>query len=250
MRCIIVDDSLLGIKTVKAILKKYSPYVEVVGSAQSSQEAYALFVAEKPDLVLLDIEMPGGNGFSFLEMVQPLGIPFQVIFITAFNQYAIKAIKFCALDYILKPVDAHELAASIAKAKDNMTDVRFLERYQNLIDNRQASDKDHQKLAIPTSQGYLFLPIKTILRCEGDGNYIRIFTREGKVILATKRLKEVEDLLGQHRFLRIHRSHLVNLDYVVQYHRGEGGIVQMTDGTEINVARSRKDILLSMLKAS
>ncbi|MFK7923748.1 MAG: LytR/AlgR family response regulator transcription factor [Bacteroidia bacterium] len=249
MRTIIVEDSVLGVRTLQALIKRYCPHIEVIGTAMSVDEALSLIVKVRPDLILLDIEMPGGDGFSLLEMAQPLGIPFQVIFITAFNQYAIKAIKFSALDYLLKPVDGQELTAAIAKARKNYDNSRFREHYQNLIENFLVPEKESQKLAIPTQEGFRFIPINTIIRCESEGNYIWVFTKDGNSILATRLLKDVEDLLETHRFMRIHRSHLINLDYVLQYQRGDGGIVKLTDGTELSVSRARKDALLNMLKA-
>jgi len=249
MRTLIVDDSALGVRTLQAIIKKYCPQVEVIGTANNIAQAFPLVVQLRPELILLDIEMPGGDGFSLLEKLRPLDLPIQVIFVTAFNQYAIKAIKFSALDYILKPVDSQELVEAVVKAEKNLTDEKFKKRYLGLIDNFLVQEKELHKLAIPTHQGYQFIPIEAIMRCESEGNYIRVFTRDGLSILATRLLKEVEDLLESHRFMRIHRSHLINLDYVLQYQRGDGGIVKLTDGTELSVSRSRKDALLNVLKA-
>lgn len=249
MRAILVDDSPRGLKTLQALLSKFCPQVEVVGTAGSVAEAFPLLVNERPDLIFLDIEMPGGNGFELLEKAQPLNIPFQVIFVTAFNQYALKAIKFSALDYLLKPVDHQELISAVAKAEQSLTKETFQQRYLTFLENYRSEDKDLQKLALPTHQGYKFIPIQEIIRCEGDGNYIRVYLLEGRPILASRRLKEVEDLLDNYRFLRIHRSHLINLRFVQQYQRGEGGIVKMVDGSELNVSRSRKEALLASLRA-
>ena len=124
-----------------------------------------------------------------------------------------------------------------------------MQHYAHFVENFKSSDNSRQKLALPTNQGYEFIPISNIIRCEGDGNYIRVFLTEGRPILASRRLKEIEDLLDKHRFFRIHRSHLINLDFIQKYQRGEGGIVKMTDGSELNVSRSRKESLLAVLKA-
>ncbi|MEL6588698.1 MAG: LytTR family DNA-binding domain-containing protein [Bacteroidota bacterium] len=250
MRSIVVDDSLLGIEIVVEMIKQYELDLEVVGTAQSVDQAFDLVIDQQPELILLDIEMPGGDGFSLLEKIAPLKIPLQVIFITAFDQYAIKAFRFCAVDYLLKPIEEQDLRAAIAKARKNLHDSRFRERYQHLVNNHQTKDKNLQKLAVPTIEGYHFVAIQKIVRCESEGNYIRIFTQDEKNIFATRRLKDIEDLLIQHRFVRIHRSHLINLDYLVHYQRGKGGRVRMSDGTELNVARSRKEELLNMLGAN
>ncbi|MEO0471995.1 MAG: LytTR family DNA-binding domain-containing protein [Bacteroidota bacterium] len=247
LKTLIVDDSAASIRTLKNLIARFCPDLDVIGEAGSVKEALGLLIEHKPDLVFLDIEMPEENGFGLIEKGNKLALDFDVIFTTAFHEYALKAIKFSALDYLVKPIDFEELVAAVQKARKNLLERNASQRYLHLIQNLRQTNL--QKLALPTQNGFQFIPIDSISHCQSEGNYIRIYQQDGSEILATRLLKEVEDLLPGETFFRIHRSSLINLDCVKQYHRGEGGTIQMLNGKELSVSRARKEPLLARLKA-
>src|SRR5579863_1272773 len=242
IRSILVDDEVNSLDALAILLNEYCPQVEVVARSASPQLALDLIRQLSPDLLFLDIEMPGCNGF---ELLAKLGaIPFQVIFTSGHDQYGIKAIKFSALDYILKPIDPQELVAAVNKVQVQ----RHLptpEQYELLLSQIHHRDLRLNKLAIPTNDGYVLLSVDQIVFCEANDNYTHFRLKGGKNIAACRTLKEVEEQLSEFPFLiRVHHSYLVNLNEVLRYVRGEGGYLVMNDGTSINVSRSRKEPLL------
>ncbi len=174
-------------------------------------------------------------------------ITFDVIFLTAFDQYAIKAIKFSALDYLLKPVDEEELIAAVKKVENNYIRRTHNSAVANLLNNTKKIT-DNPKIGLTTSDGLDFIEIKTIMRCEADGKYTTVFLAEGKKLLVSKNLKEFEELLNEFNFFRIHHSHLVNLDYIKKYQSGRGGYVIMIDGSTITVSQRKKEEFMSNLR--
>ncbi|MBS1765234.1 MAG: response regulator transcription factor [Bacteroidetes bacterium] len=245
LQTLIVDDEKRGRELLKMILTTNCPEVKIIGEAANIKEAQQLIVQHEPDLVLLDIEMPGGSGFDLLTKFDEIN--FEIIFITAFDKYAIKAIKFSAMDYILKPVDEEELVKAIKRAEENYNRKSNKERAGNLVSNAQ-KPVPHQKIGLTSGEGLEFIEIKNILRCEADGKYTSVFLTDGKKLLVSKNLKEFEDLLTENNFFRIHHSHLVNLDYIKKYQSGRGGYVVMSDGSTITVSQRKKDDFLSSLK--
>lgn len=245
LQTLLVDDEKRGRELLKMILATNCPEVKVIGEASNIKEAHALILQMEPDLVLLDIEMPGGTGFDLLSKFEE--VTFDVIFITAFDKYAIKAIKFSAMDYLLKPVDEEELISAIKRAEHNQNKKANKERVKNLVSNVRKSS-DNQKIGLTSGEGLEFIEIKHILRCEADGKYTSVFLHDGKKLLVSKNLKEFEDLLTDYNFFRIHHSHLVNLDYIKKYQSGRGGYVVMSDGSTITVSQRKKDDFLSSLK--
>lgn len=245
LQTLIVDDEKRGRELLKMILATNCPEVKVIGEASNTKEAYQMILQSEPDLVLLDIEMPGGTGFDLLSKFDEVN--FDVIFITAFDQYAIKAIKFSAMDYILKPVDEEELIKAIKRAEENRNRKNNKEKVNTLISNVQKSS-NHQKIGLTSGEGLEFIEIKNILRCEADGKYTSVFLTDGKKLLVSKNLKEFEDLLTEYNFFRTHHSHLVNLDCIKKYQSGRGGYVVMSDGSTITVSQRKKDDFLSSLK--
>jgi two-component system LytT family response regulator len=213
-----------------------------VDQAGSVDQAVEVIRLHNPDLVFLDVEMPRGSGFELLKrMDRP---SFKTIFVTAHNHYAIKAIKFSAADYLLKPVDVDELIASIGQIRSNVGD--WPARYQNL-----AETIDHQKLsrlAVPVKDGFAFISPDEIIRLQADGSYTHIFTCNDKYT-ASRNIKEYEDLLQDRGFFRAHHSHLINLSHVRNFSRTEGYSVVMSDGSVVEVARRKKDQFLQLMSA-
>jgi two-component system, LytTR family, response regulator len=236
---IIVDDEPGNIITLQELLKAYCPGVLVEGTAQDPIQGYNLIQEVKPELVFLDIEMPYGNAFDLLDKLLP--ISFEVIFITAFNDYAIKAFKYAALDYLLKPVNIEELKAAVNRAEERLRHKNVNGRINLLLDNMRSESTGLQKIGLPTTEGLLFEDIDTITHLEADGSYTKVFINGGKPLLVSKNLKEYEDILPPALFCRVHHSHIVNLRYVKKYYKGRGGYIELQDGTSIEVSARKKD---------
>lgn len=245
LRTIIVEDIPKSQAALQQMLEMYCPRVQIIGLASSVGEAVELIKRTEPQLVMLDIELRQGNGFELLEKLNH--IPFEVIFTTAYGHYALKAIKFSALDYLLKPISIKELIQAVDKAAERIQTQELRMRYDVMLENLREPRQRLQNLAVPTVNGYEMVQVETVTRCEGDEGYTQLMIQEGRPIMTTRRLKEWEELLDEHNFFRIHRSHLVNLSFVKRYARGSGGYVEMTDGTEILVSRRRKDAFLRRL---
>ena len=208
------------------------------------REKKALVSIEKyqPDLVFLDIEMPVMNGFELLE--QFTEIPFSVIFTTSYDQYAIKAIRFSALDYLLKPIDPKELIIAVHKP-GTYKNPPTSEQLKMLMDQLHHKENGFTKIAVPTAEGFELIPADQLIRCEADDNYTHLFLKNKNKIIACRTLKEMEEQLHDFNyFLRVHHSYIVNLNEVTKYIRGEGGYLVMSDGSTVNVSRSRKEALL------
>ena len=243
VKTIIIDDEEDGRLVLASLLKLYCPKVEVLGMFSSASEGIKGIEEIKPDLIFLDIDMPIMNGFSMLEKLA--SIDFAVIFVTAYNHYAIKAIKFSALDYLLKPIDEKELTMAVNKCIQER-DSKENERLSFFIKNQKNDIQALTQMALPIRDGYIFANVNDIVRCEGDGNYTLVLFQNGEKQLVSKTLKEFETNLAHHNFVRIHKSHLINLKYVKKYTRGEGGSVLLTDNTEIEVSRRSKEAFLKL----
>jgi two-component system LytT family response regulator len=241
IKAILVDDEMHCLDTLSILLKDYCPEVQILDRCRSAKAALEVIEKFKPALVFLDIEMPAMNGFEMLEQFQE--IPFAVIFTTSYDQYAIKAIHFSALDYLLKPIDPKELVAAVHKVQ-NQKNLPSAEQYRMLMDQVQHKE-GFKKIAVPTSDGFELIPEDQILRCEADDNYTHIFLKNKNKIVACRTLKEVEEQLQSFsHFVRVHHSYLVNMNEITKYVRGEGGYVIMSDGSSVNVSRSRKEALM------
>ena len=243
LKAIIVDDEPDCCETLSMLLERYCPEVAVTAVCSSGAAALLTIPEQKPQLVFLDIEMPHMNGFQLLEQLP--AIDFELVFTTSYDQYAIKAIRFSALDYLLKPVDREELRQAVQKV---------VKRQQPPLPQQLEIllQKLHQpatsKIAIPTMEGLQMIPVASIITCKSDSNYTTLYLKGKQKITASRTLKEVEEMLEGLSFLRVHQSHLVNLDEVGKYVRGEGGYLVMSDGSAVDVARSRKDLLLQKLQ--
>ena len=242
IKAILVDDELHGLETLSILLADYCPGVKVMEKCSSAKKALEAINKIKPDLVFLDIEMPIMNGFELLEQFDQ--IPFSVIFTTSYDQYAIKAIRFSALDYLLKPVDPKELIVAVNKV-NNKKHTPTNEQLQMLMNQLQHKESKFTKVAVPTSEGFELIPADNVIRCEADDNYTHLYLKNKTKIIASRTLKEMEEQLKDFPyFLRVHHSYIVNLNEVVKYVRGEGGYLVMTDESTVNVSRSRKESLM------
>ncbi|MGD1846391.1 MAG: LytR/AlgR family response regulator transcription factor [Salibacteraceae bacterium] len=234
IRTLIVDDEEGARESLANIIAKYFEQIKVVGKADSAKTGYEKIIELKPDLVFLDIEMPFGNAFDLLARFDE--IDFDIIFVTAYDHYAINAIKFSALDYLLKPIDIEDLKAAITRLEKKRKDTNVDERLNVFLQNLRGSNRT-KKVAIPESDGLIFVELEKIVRCESDGNYTSITLVGGKRIIASRTLGEYEELFLHERFFRVHRSHLINLNHIKRYIKGEGGYVIMDDDSQVEVSR-------------
>jgi two-component system LytT family response regulator len=242
IKAILVDDEVHGLDTLSILLKEYCPKVQIVDRCRSAKAALEVIENLKPSLVFLDIEMPGMNGFEMLEKFEV--VPFAIIFTTSYDQYAIKAIRFSALDYLLKPIDPKELIVAVHKVQ-TQKQLPAAEQFQMLLSHVQHKETGFKKIAVPTLEGFELIPAEQVVRCEADDNYTYLYLKNKNKIVASRTLKEIEEQLQDFDFfVRVHHSYLVNLNEVTKYIRGEGGYLVMSDGATVNVSRSRKDSLM------
>jgi two-component system, LytTR family, response regulator len=241
IKAIIVDDEQHCIDALQTMLAKKCPEVTVLGGVNSVKQAKELIDEVHPDVVFLDVEMPHQNGFELLKLFDRIN--FDIIFTTAYEQYALKAIKFNALDYLLKPFSVKELQDAVQKCVSRKTAQQPEAGNSPLdifIQNMKTLHQTHKKIALPTINGLVFMPVQNIVRCESTGNYTRIFFTDKKNLMVSRPLKEFEELLTDVDFFRVHNSHLINLQQMQSYIQGEGGFALMSDGTQVEVSRRRK----------
>jgi len=240
---IIIDDEPYCCEMLSLLLQKHCPEVNVVGTCLTGMQAINEIQKKKPQLVFLDIEMPDMNGFDVLKKLYEIN--FQIIFATSYDQYAIKAIKFSALDYLLKPIDEEELKLAVKRTIQNL--LPSVSQQLEILLQKIRPSLVNSKIALPTTEGLQMVPIDTIISCSSDSNYTIFFLKGKQKIVVSRTLKEIEELLDEYSFIRVHHSYLVNLDEVKKYIRGEGGYLLMSDGSSIDVSRSKKEFLLKKL---
>lgn len=240
IHCVIIDDERMARETFKKIIDRYfKDKLQVVAEAGSVKEGVATIHKHRPDIVFLDIEMPAENGFRLFDYFEQ--IDFEVIFTTAFNQYAIKAIKYSALDYLTKPINFIDLRDALKKY-ENKADIKSKqERIDILLSNMNLGNGIKSKVALPTLTGYQMEKINDIIFCEADQNYTKIHLVSGKCIMVSKTLKHIEDLLPEELFFRIHKSFLVNLNYIKSYNRKDGHKVLLDNEVQLDVANRRTE---------
>jgi two-component system LytT family response regulator len=239
-----VDDEPYCCDTLAILLERYCPQVEVMGRYHSGAEALEPIRQRAPQLLFLDIEMPRMNGFELLEKVGEVN--FELIFTTSYDQYAIKAIRHSALDYLLKPIDREELMESLQKVEQRLR-APLPQQIDLLFQKLQAPAHAFNKIAIPTMEGLQMVPVSSIIHCASDSNYTILLLKDRQRVVASRTLKEIEELLEDYSFLRVHHSSVVTLNEVDKYVRGEGGYLVMSDGSAVNVSRSRKEGLVRRL---
>lgn len=244
IRAILIDDEITSLQNLKQKLEQFCMQVEVVAATQNPEEAITLIKNLKPDVLFLDIEMPKMSGFRMLEELGDYEA--EIIFTTAYNHYAIDAMRISAFDYLVKPVAIEELENAVKRLEvKNATHTQ--ERFRVLKESINENKSQDNKIAIPVRDGFEFVVIKNILRIESSSSYSHIFFADGKSILVTKLLKDFEELLTPYHFFRVHNSHLINLNYIKKYLRGEGGQVLMDNGELIDVSRRKKDEFMHLL---
>ena len=244
IKSIVVDDEPKSRSNLRDLVQEYCPQVEFVGEAASAGEALKLIKQHEPDLIFLDIEMPGGSGFDLLKSLNKQN--FEVIFVTAFDKYGIQAVKNCAIDYILKPIDIFELSKAVEKARAQILRKKENQRLVELVANFDRPE-DEKRIALPLSDKIEFIVINQIVRLEADGNYTRIFMDCKKEYLVCKTLKEYQEILEPYNFLRTHQSHLINCRKIAAYVKTDGGYIQMADGKSVPVSRQKKDEVLKRI---
>lgn len=246
LKTIIVDDEPNAREKLQLLLTKYcGSNVSIVALAKNATEGLAAIELHKPDLVFLDVEMPVHTGFDMLKQIPD--IHFEIIFATAHDQYAIRAIKFSALDYLLKPIDADQLQEAVLKALERRGSHAMQRQYEVLKENLGSKTKEMEQLAIPSQQGLIFIKVADLIRCEADSNYTWFFLANKQKIVSSRTLKEYEEILTDSGFVRIHSAHLINKKHLRQYIKGEGGEVVMADGTKLDVSRRRKQSVIEAL---
>lgn len=247
IRAIIVDDEDHVRENFKSIITSNFKQVKLVGEAFSVASAVEQINEKQPQLVFLDIDLLDGSGFNVLEQIKNPQIG--VIFVTAHNEFAIKAIRYNAWDYILKPIDLKELENAIEQAVRRQGQLQITKEDLNHLFENLNRSQEERKLVIHNEKSIVYLKVGEIMRCEADGHYTTFFLKNGNSMVASKTLKEYESILPQSSFFRVHKSHLINLGYVVQFSREGGDVIIMEDQSEIPVARRRKDTFLSQMRA-
>lgn len=244
IRAIIIDDEKTSRDALSGLINRYCSNIEIVEQANGYKTGVEAIHKHNPDLVFLDIQMPDGSGFQVLEDVRERN--FEVIFTTAFDQYAIKAIKYSALDYLLKPILPNDLINAIQKVEQKKNNISIDNNIRVLIENLK-SKTEPKKIVLSTFEKIHIVEVDDIIRCESDDYYTRFFFKDGKSLLISKTLKEHELLLGDQQFIRPHKSHLVNLKYVTGFLKNDGGYILLADGTKIPVSRRKREKVVNLI---
>lgn len=245
IKAIIIDDEMHCRRTLEILLNEYCPEVHVLAQCDNGVNGAEAINRLKPDLVFLDIEMPHVNGFEMLEQFPE--IRFAVIFTTGYDQYAIKAFRFSALDYLLKPINHEELKKAVQKISQQIA-YPLPQQLEILLQKLRYQSPTIHKIALPTMEGLQLIPVDSIISCISDSNYSILLLKDKQKITISRTLKETEEILEEHSFLRVHNSSIVNLNEINKYIKGEGGYLIMSDGSTVDVSRSKKELLLKKLR--
>jgi len=247
IKIVLIEDEEKTLNNIRSVIEKYCNDVEVIGVASCVEDAVTLLEKINPDLVLSDINLPDGTCFDILEQLQE--IDFKIIFITAFEEYAIKAIKFSALDYLVKPIDPKELIATINKAKKYLENENTNLKLKALLANVRDFSDSLKKIVLKTSNSIYVVDVQDIIRCESDSSYTKFFLKDGRKIMLSKVLKEYDELLKDSGFLRVHKSHLINLNYIDKFNKTDGGYLIMKDSSSVPVSQRKRDTILSFFES-
>ncbi len=242
-KAIIIDDELRARTTLSQMLNMYCPTIEITGQADSVLSGLTLIKQINPDIVFLDIKMPDGTGFDLLNRLEKIN--FALIFLTAFDEYAVKAFKFSAVDYLLKPIDPDELSAAVDRAIDTLKNKT--NQLAPLIENLKTIRRESKKIVLKTAESIYLVSIADIIRCESTGNYTRFFLTDKKAILVSRTLKDYDELLTEYGFYRVHQSHLVNLSHINRLDKADGGVIIMNDGQQVPISTRKKDALIKAI---
>lgn len=242
---VIVEDEIRNREFLKKLVEEFCPEVKVVALASTVEEAVAAINLHQPGIVFLDIELHSGSGFDVLQGVSKKN--FNVIFTTAYDHYAVKAIKFSAVDYLLKPVDMEELQAAVKKVAEKMETTDNQQALQMLLQNVRKSVDSDFSITLPTAEGLEFVPLQQIIRLEASGPYTHFFMKGSKKIMVCKNLKEYEMLLSDHNFFRVHNSHIINMKEVKRLVKSDGGYAVMNDESMINISPKKKEEFMQQM---
>jgi two-component system, LytTR family, response regulator len=245
IRSIIIDDEPNNVENLQLLLNQYCPEISIAATAMNADSGIEAINAFKPDLIFLDIQMPGKSGFDLLKAFT--SINFEIIFITAYDQYGIQAIKFSALDYLLKPININELKLAVEKARQKIIAKQKDYNIVNLLEYIKSGNKEIPKIALPTLQEIMYVRVDNIIRCEASNNYTLFYLQNGEKVLVCKTLKEFAELLTPHNFVRTHQSHLVNLHFVKSFLREDGGTLILTDQAKVPISRQNRDMVKEKL---
>ena len=248
IRTVVIEDEEHSRKMLLAMLHEHCQQINVVAEANSVKTGLTAIVEQTPQLVFLDIELQSETSFEILEKLPEIN--FELVFTTAFDHYALKAIKFCAIDYLLKPIDLNELRIAVAKAEKRLNREYLNKNLEVLLNNLKSGTQNNHKIALSTLEGLLFVNVSDIIYCESNGPYTKFVFKHADKIVTSKHLKEYEDLLNAYDFFRIHKSYLVNLQEIKKYIRGEGGQLIMSNGDALSVSKQRKEDFLHIYSGS
>ena len=245
IKTILIDDEAVGLESVKRLIGNYCPELSVVSVCQNPEDGIVAIENHKPQLVFLDIQMPQMSGFDLLQKVSP--VTFEVIFVSAYDKYAIQAIRFSALDYLLKPVDTVDILHAVAKATERIHAKNSAFQYQSVLNNIQYKNRKIERLAVPSFDGIEFFNTSDIIYCQAEGSYTTVFLTNNQKKLVSRNLKDFESLLANSGFCRVHHSSLINLEHILKYIKGEGGYVILTGDIHVEISRRKKEEFLSLL---
>ena len=242
LNTILIDDQEFCTDVLNDMLHQVHAETNVVAICHSGKDGLKAIKKHEPDLVILDVEMPGMTGF---EMIQEIKNPeFEVIFTTSFDKYSIEAIRYSALDFLLKPVMPHELKAALEKMDNRQNKNNISRQFKTLFKHLHDSKRPVNHVALPSMEGLVFVNVIDIINCESDSNYTTLFLKSGEKMVVTKTLKDIEALLEGNNFFRIHHSHLINMNHIKKYVKGNAGYVVLSNGAFVTVARNRKEDFL------
>lgn len=247
MNAIIIDDEEHCINRLEHLLKDYCPEIKIVESCQDIDSAFNEINELKPDVIFLDVQMHDLTGFDLLKKFEK--IDFEVIFMTAFERYAVQAFRFSALDYLLKPIDPDDLVSAVEKLRNKLIGKKnsSAENFELLLQNFNNFKHQNKKISVPTIYGFELITTQDIIYCKSDINYTTLFLKDHKTFTVARTLKEFESILSQYNFFRINNSYVVNLEYIKSYNKGKGGFVKLENGIEIEVSSRRKEEFLRKL---
>ena len=246
IKAVIIEDEKKSAEALVQLLQKNCPDIVLLGKAENVKEGIDLVSKLQPELIFLDVMMPDGTGFDVLEKLSNL--KFDVIFTTATDKFAVKAIKYSALDYLLKPIASEELMMAVKKVVDRVKQVSNEENLRSLLENVKQNENQYTKITLPAGQAYEIVFIKDIIRCEANDNYTNVFLSGGKKFLVSGTLKHYEDLLPENDFIRVHHGHLINMNHMIRFLKEDGGYAVMSDGSKVEVSRRKRDDFLNKLK--
>ena len=245
IKTVVIDEDLDRTETLVSLLESNCPSVSVIGAAQTVDGALAIIKNKQPDLAFLDMELSSGIGFKVLERIMAKGV--EIVFVTAFHECAIRSLEFSAVPYLLRPLHVDKLKEAVARVGKPLNGEISVKTQSVFWDNLTAKGARLKRLMLPSQTGLELIDVDDIIRCQGEGSYTVFFIAGNKKIMVSKNIKEFESALEGHDFFRIHKTHLVNLNYVEQYIKGRGGMIIMKDGSEVNVSRYKKNELIKKL---